>query len=86
MQSQLKDYVLPTVVGAKQDGEAQQWTGPQTSGSNFPTEPLAPPLDLADYGGNKSVPSVCFLFCWEEKFDVFSERKISPSGANLAPN
>lgn len=26
MRSQLKDYV-PTVVGAKQDGEAQQWLG-----------------------------------------------------------
>lgn len=28
----------------------------------FPAEPLASPLDLADYGGNKSAPGVCF-FC-----------------------
>lgn len=43
----------------------------------FPAKLLAPPLGLDEYCGDKSAPSVCFLFFWEKRFDVFSGRELA---------
>lgn len=60
--------------------------GPRDEQLQFPAKPLAPPLDLDDNCGDKSAASICFLFFWEKRFDVFEVWKISPSGDNIAPN
>lgn len=75
--------------GLNRNGEAQQWPSPadETSSSNFPQNRWHRRWMQLIMEETNRQPE--FVFCFaggEERFDVFSEKKISPGGANSAPN